>query len=94
MEELIIPSEQEITRMSYTQCRRERIRLLNEIAFARGDETIGNECHDDKITACRQAIEAIRGRLESLSEKQLSRKSPHLGVNRNRTLTETLRPLS
>ncbi len=71
MEELIIPSKHEITRMSYTQCRRERIRLLNEIAFARGDETIGGECHDGEITACRLAIAAIEEHLQSLSGEQI-----------------------
>jgi hypothetical protein len=71
MEELIIPSKYEILRMSYTQSQRERIRLLNEIAFARGDETIGGECHDREIGACRLAIEAIEERIRSLSGQQI-----------------------
>jgi hypothetical protein len=43
MEELIIPSKRDIARMSYKLSQQERIRLLNEIVFARGDEQTGGQ---------------------------------------------------
>jgi hypothetical protein len=70
MEELIIPSEQEISRMSYIRSQKERLRLLNEIVFARDDEEIGGAPHDETIMACKEAIEAIDEHLQNLGSKE------------------------
>jgi hypothetical protein len=67
MEQLMIPSEKEIAFMSPVRSQRERIRLLNEIAFARGDEAIGGGVHNGAIAACQRALEAIDERLRALS---------------------------
>jgi hypothetical protein len=70
MEELLIPGRQEIERMSYGRSRQERLRLLNEIVFARDDESIGGAPHAKAIIACKNAIEAIDEHLRNLSEQR------------------------
>jgi hypothetical protein len=70
MEEIRIPTKSEIVRMSEAFCQQERIRLKNEISFARGDETTGGPSNEDKITALKSALELIEGRLEMLSNRQ------------------------
>jgi len=67
MEKLTIPGEREIACMSYIRSRQERIRLLNEIVFARGDEATGGSSHAEEIMACKQAIEEIDVHLRHLS---------------------------
>jgi len=66
MKDLSIPSENEISSMSYRRSQAERLRLLNEIAFARGDETIGGLTHTEIIVACKEAIGAIDRHLHNL----------------------------
>ena len=41
MEDIVVPTTTEIFNMSSMRCQQERIRLKNEISFARGDETTG-----------------------------------------------------
>ena len=41
MEDIVVPTTTEIFSMSPARCQQERIRLKNEISFARGDETTG-----------------------------------------------------
>jgi hypothetical protein len=67
METLIIPLRREIFRMSYKLSQQERICLLNEIVFARGDEQIGGTSHPERILACKEAIAEIDAHLRDLS---------------------------
>jgi hypothetical protein len=70
MEEISIPTTSEILEMSSIRCLEERLRLKNEISFARGDETTGGPSNKDKIAAYRAAIESIELRIESLASRE------------------------
>jgi hypothetical protein len=70
MDEIIIPTKRDISQMSATFCQQERIRLKNEISFARGDETTGGPSSEGKIAVLKIALELIEGRLEMLSNRQ------------------------
>ena len=70
MDEIIIPTKSDIGRMSADYCQQERIRLKNEISFARGDETTGGPSNEDKIAEFKIALELIEGRLEMLSNRE------------------------
>jgi hypothetical protein len=67
MQNLSVPSIREIGFMSLVKIQRERVRLLNEISFARGEEAIGGKPCEETILACKQAIEAIDERLRTVS---------------------------
>ena len=63
MEEVIIPSTEQILNLSWVRCQQERIRLKNEISFARGDETVGGPSSTDRVAALNLAIGVIEERL-------------------------------
>ena len=87
MEELTICEGRDIACMSYKPSREERIRLLNEIVFARGDEAIGGRSHTRDIMACKQAIEAIDEHLRYQSRNRHGRKA-HLPIGFRHQLGE------
>lgn len=68
MEKIVIPTTTEIFAMSRHRCHQERIRLKNEISFARGDEAIGGPPSQVKIAAFNRAVEAIDERLHDLTD--------------------------
>jgi hypothetical protein len=70
MEEILIPTTSEILVMSSTRCLEERLRLKNEISFARGDETTGGPSNKDKIAAYKAAIDSIELRLETVARRE------------------------
>ena len=55
--------------MPSMRCQQERIRLKNEISFARGDETTGGPSNADRIAALKAALEQIEDRLQALSSR-------------------------
>jgi len=67
--EIRIPSTEEILNLSWPRCQQERIRLKNEISFARGDEIIGGPSSADRVAALNLAIELIEERLR-LADRQ------------------------
>jgi len=69
MEEIMIPTVGEISTMPASRCQQERVRLRNEISFARGDETTGGPSNQDKIAAFKAALELIDDRLETLKNR-------------------------
>jgi hypothetical protein len=69
MEEIMIPTVEEISTMSASHCQQERLRLKNEISFARGDETTGGPSNRDKIAAFKVALELIDERMETLTNR-------------------------
>ena len=70
MEAIVIPSTEEILKMSWMRCQQERIRLKNEISFARGDETTGGPSSKDRVAALNSAIEIIEERLAQMSHRE------------------------
>jgi hypothetical protein len=82
MNQIMIPTTEQIASMSIERCQHERIRLRNEISFARGNALWGGPSAEEKIAAYRTAIEAIEGRLEELSPASAAasaRPRPRLG---------------
>jgi hypothetical protein len=67
MQQVIIPTVDEIASMSWERCQYMRIRLKNEISFARGDEAIGGGSNEEAIAAYKKAIEMIEQRLRELA---------------------------
>jgi hypothetical protein len=67
MEQIIIPSAREIATMSWGRCQYMRIRLKNEISFARGDEAIGGGSNEEAVAAYKRAIEMIEQRSRELA---------------------------
>lgn len=63
MEAYLIPETREIATMSRSRCQQMRIRLKNEISFARGDETVGGHSRENDIAAYKAAVSAIERRL-------------------------------
>jgi hypothetical protein len=70
MEEIVIPTTAEIFNMSSSHCQLERIRLNNEISFARSGESTGGPSNLDKIAAFKAAIQSIEERLEMLTNRE------------------------
>ncbi len=66
MNEIVIPATQQIITMSVERCKYERMRLKNEISFARGNALWGGPSGEEKITAYKKAIQALEERLEAL----------------------------
>jgi hypothetical protein len=64
-----IPSTGEILAMSWTYCQQERIRLRNEISFARGEETTGGPSSTERVAMLNSAIEIIGEQLHRLSNR-------------------------
>jgi hypothetical protein len=67
MEQIIIPTTREMASMSWERCQYMRIRLKNEISFARGDEAIGGGSNEEPVAAYKRAIEMIERRLQELA---------------------------
>jgi hypothetical protein len=53
--------------MSWERCQYMRIRLKNEISFARGDEAIGGESSEEAVALYKRAIKMIEQRLNQLT---------------------------
>lgn len=70
MEEIMIPTVYEIVNMTAERCQQERIRLRNEISFARSDETTGGPTNEGKLAAFKTALAAIEERLELLTSRE------------------------
>ena len=67
MNDIIVPSIDEIAAMSQNRCLYERTRLRNELSFARGNALWGGPSGDREIVAFKKAIEAINQRLDELT---------------------------
>ena len=67
MLQVIIPTAREIATMSWERCEYMRIRLKNEISFARGDEAIGGGSNEEAVAAYKKAIKLIDERLRELA---------------------------
>jgi hypothetical protein len=67
MQQVLIPTVEEIRAMARMRCRSERIRLKNEISFARGNALWGGPSSDETIAALKTAINAIDQRLNELT---------------------------
>jgi hypothetical protein len=65
--EIVIPDCEDIATMSWPRLQRERLRLRNEISFARSDALGGGPSADDMLAALRAALKTIEGRLLQLS---------------------------
>jgi hypothetical protein len=70
MEEVLILGKEEILKMSWTRCQQERVRMRNEISFARGDETIGGPSSADRVAVYNRVIEIIEERLDQLATRE------------------------
>lgn len=70
MEYIVVPTTNEIFNMSSICCQRERIRLKNEISFARGEETTGGRTDTDRISKLKVTLELIEDRLEILAHRE------------------------
>ena len=70
MENIVVPTTTEIFNMSSLRCQRERIRLKNEISFARGDETSGGPSNTNRIALLKAALEQIEDRLQTLINRE------------------------
>jgi hypothetical protein len=69
MEEIVIPTVDEISAMSSQQCQLERLRLRNEISFARSDEATGGPSNLGRIESFKAAVELIDVHLEILTSR-------------------------
>ena len=67
MQEIRIPTREEIDRMSQSRCQSERTRLRNEISFARGNAMWGGPSSEGLVAALRCAIDVIEHRLYALT---------------------------
>ncbi len=67
MQQVITPTAREIATMSWERCQYMRIRMKNEISFARGDEAIGGGSNEEAIAAYKKAIKIIDERLRELA---------------------------
>jgi hypothetical protein len=67
MQEVLIPTVEEIRAMARARCQSERIRLKNEISFGRGNALWGGPSGQEKIAALKTAIDAIDRRLNELT---------------------------
>lgn len=70
MKDIVVPTTNEIFNMSSMRCQSERIRLKNEISFARGEETTGGRSNPEMIAGLKAALERIEERLEGLTNRQ------------------------
>jgi hypothetical protein len=67
MDDIVIPSPEEIETMSWVRCNSERTRLRNEVSFARGNSMWGGPSNEAQIVAFNQAIERIEHRMHDLA---------------------------
>ena len=66
MQEVLIPTADEIREMARARCQRERIRLKNKISFARGNALWGGPSSEKTIAALKTAVDAIDRQLNEL----------------------------
>ena len=85
MNEIVIPSLGQIATMSPERCQQERLRLRNEISFARGNALWGGPSAEEKIAAYKQALDAIGERLEELKHAAGSARCEHSDERRGLT---------
>jgi len=64
--DIVIPAFHDIAALSWTGLQRERLRLRNEISFARSDALGAGPSADEMLAALRAALKAIEGRLLQL----------------------------
>jgi hypothetical protein len=62
----------DICGMSRALCERERIRLKNEVSFARSDVMCGGPSAEATLAALKTAVEAIEARLSLLNSAENS----------------------
>jgi hypothetical protein len=55
--------------MSWERCQYMRIRLKNEISFARGDEAMGGGSSEEAVAAYKRAIEAYKRAIEMIERR-------------------------
>jgi hypothetical protein len=67
MQQVLIPTAEEIRLMARACCQSERMRLKNEISFARGNALWGGPSSEETITALKTAVDAIDRRLNELT---------------------------
>jgi hypothetical protein len=65
-DQIVIPDCEEIATMSSPRLQRERLRLRNEVSFARSDALGGGPSADEMLRALRAALKAIEARLLQL----------------------------
>jgi len=65
--EIVVPTISQIATMSRERCMMERMRLKNEISFARGNALWGGPSREAEIVEYKSAIDAIDERLNELS---------------------------
>ena len=70
MDDIIIPSIDEIVTMPRSRCLYERTRLRNEVSFARGNALWGGPSCDRQIASYKRAIDAINERLDELTSER------------------------
>lgn len=70
MEKLSVPALKEIRTMPAMSCQHERIRLKNELSFARGNSMWGGPSSETAIAVLKQAIDAIERRLSELRRSE------------------------
>jgi hypothetical protein len=70
VEDIVVPTTREIFNMSSMRCQQERIRMKNEISFARGDETTGGPSNANRIAAIKAALGQIEDRLQNLTNRE------------------------
>lgn len=63
MNEIVIPATEQIITMSLERCKHERMRLKNEISFARGNALWGGPSGEEKIAAYKKAMRSAWRRL-------------------------------
>jgi hypothetical protein len=67
MQQVLIPTAEEIRFMARARCQSERMRLKNEISFARGNALWGGPSSEKTIAALKTVVDAIDGRLNELT---------------------------
>ena len=68
MEDITIPTIEEITKMSRSRCQHVRLRLKNEISFAGCNAMWGGPASDTLISALKHAIDVIDNRMHALPD--------------------------
>ncbi len=67
MQYINIPKLDDIANMSRERRERERVRLRNEISFARGNAMCGGPSGEELIEGLRLALERLEGRLSQVT---------------------------
>jgi len=70
--DIVIPALHDIAAMPWPRLQRERLRLRNEISFARSDALGGGPSADEMLAALRAALKAIEGRLLQLCDSSVN----------------------